>query len=87
MPFYKRNVIFQATFCCMLYLMPAKEASNVYTNFVDVLEEQQLDALDHLEEVLLDPEPSFLLKKKFERSSFFQTMKLDGRYNSELNSD
>lgn len=68
-------------------LMPAKEASNVYTNFVDVLEEQQLDALDHLEEVLLDPEPSFLLKKKFERSSFFQTMKLDGRYNSELNSD
>lgn len=50
-------------------------ASIVFTNYVTMAEEEVNNSLDSLEEILLDPAPSFLLHKKFDFQSNLEIMK------------
>lgn len=59
----------------MISAYSPEDARAVFTNYVKLAEEQTIKALDDLEDVLLDPEPSFLLRKKVDFQSCMDLMK------------
>ena len=62
----EKNILQRAFLGVCAAKLPEDEYRNIYTNFVDKLETEVLQALDGLQDILFDPPGSFLRGQKFE---------------------